>query len=455
MPKKPKSVKAKLIEDIGDGTHSTRNLEIERSLLATCLQSHEKLRLTTSLISREHFSDPRHKVIYETAVKLESEGKKPYANIVLAHILKSPDDDIEPEDFKAAFDYIGSAEKTDIESACRVVHDLYVARKLQSISHEVISRASSGEDIHELIQELEANIKGIDHTSFDDDHLVDLDSTIESTQGGVMGIIEPAFTGIKTQFPDLNDLIYGFRPGDITVIGARPGVGKTVLLAQLGYHSARQGILTTFYAHEMDSVEVWRRLMCAETSVRNTDVNMKELSPEEKARCKDWLENKATRYLYISDRGGRTPAAVRSDLIRKTNKYGPVGLVVIDYLQLMNSGKGHMKRYDEVTDIIRSLKQVAKDMRTHILIASAMNRDVDKRLGKDRRPQLSDLNESGNIEADASVIIFPWRPSMFHNNPNSPPPDDELIVGKNRAGRTGIVKVRYRGEYFRFDRFDA
>jgi len=455
MPKKPRSVKARIIEDIGDGTNSTRNIELERSLLATCMSSHEKLRLTTSLISRDHFSDPRHKVVYDVAVNLDEKGKRPYANIVLAEILKRPDDDIEPDDFKAAFDSIASSEKTDIEAACRVVHDLYVARRLQSISHEVISRASAGEDIHELIEELESNVKGISHSSFDDEHLIDLDITIANTIKGSIGIIEPASTGIKTPFPDLNDLIYGLRPGDVTVVGARPGVGKTVFLAQIAYHAAKNGNLTMFYAHEMSSVSVWRRLMCAENSVRNTDVNTLELSAEEKAKCKDWLENKATRYLHVSDRGGRTPAAVRSDLIRKISKYGPVGIVVIDYLQLMHSGKGHMKRNDEVTDIIRALKQIAKDLQVHVLIASAMNREVEKRQGKDKRPQLSDLNESGNIEADASVVIFPWRPSMFHTNPNSPPPDDELIVVKNREGRTGSVKVRYRGEYFRFDNFDV
>ena len=225
MPKKPKSIKARIIEDIGDGTNSTRNIELERSLLATCMSSHEKLRLTTSLISRDHFSDPRHKVIYDVAVKLDGKGKRPYANIVLAEILKRPDDDIEPDDFKAAFDSIASSEKTDIEAACRVVHDLYVARRLQSISHEVISRASSGEDIHELIEELESNVKGISHSSFDDEHLIDLDITMANMIKGSIGIIEPESTGIKTPFPDLNDLIYGFRPGDVSVVGARSGVG--------------------------------------------------------------------------------------------------------------------------------------------------------------------------------------------------------------------------------------
>jgi replicative DNA helicase len=450
MQKKQKSIKARLAEEVGDGTAATRNPDIERSLLKTCLGSHEKLRMASSLVLHEHFSDPRHKVVFKAAVDMESKGIRPYPNVVLAEVMKRSDDEIDPEEFRDAMSAIMASDNTDVESACLMVHDLYVARKLQSISHEVISRASAGEDIHGLISELETNLKGISSAG-GSDTLMDVDQLIESLPRGAMSIIEPDTSGIKTPFPDLNDLIYGFKPGDVTVVGARPGVGKTVFLAQLAYHAATLGELTLFYALEMGKEEVWRRLMCAECSVINVDVNNLELSRDEKARCDEWLRNGASRFLHVSDRGGRTPAAIRADVQRKINKYGKVGLVVVDFIQLMSSGKGHMKRYEEVTDISRSMKYLATDLGTHVLTASSMNREIERRQGKDRRPQLSDLNESGNLESDASLVIFPHRPSMTHTDVNRPAPDDELIVFKNRYGRTGSVKVKYRGEYFRFD----
>lgn len=451
-----KNIKARLVEQVGDGTYKTRNPEIERKVLKQLFSRPDQIGIISATLRDDHFADPRYRDIYLKSVDLHKGGRftRSDPSIVLAECLRRPSDEIDPSDYKDAVEEIIREERDiDLEQAFVTLNGLMLARRLQAFSHEVISKASAGEDVNELITEASSYIRGMSIDAKLDDDMMDIDRLIALQKNGANSIIEPERNGILSPWPLLNAITFGFRPGDITVIGGRPGTGKSAMLAQIAFHSAFMENYSIFYAHEMTSEAMWGRLMCCHCNVTNTDVSMLELSQTEKDRCRTWLnENAARKYLRMSDKGGRTPMQVRSDIIRHNDRYGPVKLVGIDYLQRMYSGKGgNLKRNEEVAEISKALKDVCTELNVTMVIAASMNREYEKRQGKDKRPELSDLYESGQIESDASVVLFPYRPSMTQTSSNAAQADDEIIVRKNRHGAQGIIPVRYAGPYYRFE----
>lgn len=455
MQKRQRSVKAKLIEELGDGSYKTRNPELERKVIKQLFSRPDQIGIMSATLRADHFADPRYRDIYTKAVDLYVKGKlrRADSSIVLAECLRKPSDEIDPDDYKAAVYEIDHEDKTvDLEQAMTTLNGLMLARRLQAFSHDVISKAGAGEDVNELISEAGSYIKGMSLDAQMADDLKDLDRILEEQKDGASSIIEPERNGILTPFPMLNAVTFGMRRGDITVIGARPGVGKTALIGQISYHAALLANNTILYPLEMGADMMWGRLMCCYCNVTNVDVNSLELTENEKKTCREWLyENEGRKHLRMSEKSGKTPMQIRNDIIRHSDRYGKVDLVVIDYIQRMSAGvSSMMKRYEEVSYISKALKDIATEFDVAILVAASMNREFDKRPGKDKRPELSDLNESGQIESDAGVVIFPYRPSM-RAAPGATPEDDELIIKKNRHGATATVPVRYQGAYYRFE----
>lgn len=454
MKFKQGSVKAKIVEQYGDGSYATRNHELERKVLKTVFRKFDQIAFISAVLSEDHFSDPRYRELYIKCVELYEQGRRCDPSVVLAECLRKPNEDIDPDDFKQAVGEIQTehVDDLDLDVAIRTLNNLLLIRKMMAFNHEVIERAANGEAIESLISDASERIKAMSQNSLEDDDMWNMDRIVANQPEGPMSIIRPTHKVIRTPFASLNDVIYGFRLQDITVVGARPGVGKTALLCQCASYTASLGKKTLFYAHEMSKESMLMRLMCMNNGISNSDVNLNMLTDNEVQTCLQWFShNPSLETLRISDKGGRTPLAVRADIIRHNDKYGPLEILYIDYLQRMSAGKTFFKKNDEIGYISSSLKDLASEFNIPIVYASSMNREVEKRQGKEKRPQLSDLAESGQVESDASVVIFPYRPSMINPNPNATPEDDELIIGKHRHGATGIVKVKYNGPYFRFD----
>lgn len=250
----------------------------------------------------------------------------------------------------------------------------------------------------------------------------------------------------------MNDYIGGFKPKQLYVVGARPGVGKSAALAQIAYHAALYdpSYKIAVFSHEMDGLDIWQRIICAQVGVSSEDFNVGSLSPDDKNRIREYYRKAARRNMYLSDRGGKTPMALRSELARFKSKHGRLDMVLVDYLQLMSvPGSKASERTQEVTKISNSLKSICMEMEVPLIVAAQLGREFQKKGGADARPQLSDLRESGSIEQDADVVLFPHRPSMNWTKP-TPPPDDEFIIAKQRRGRTGIIPVKYIGSQFKF-----
>jgi replicative DNA helicase len=225
---------------------------------------------------------------------------------------------------------------------------------------------------------------------------------------------------------------------------------NTALLCQLAFEAANKQRSVLFYSHEMWAKDMWTRIFCQQVGIMGDDFLHNCLSEDEKARVIEFVRHSAPRSLRISDSGGKTPLSLRAELARYKAKHGNPDMVVVDYLQRMKCPNKSGNRFQEVSEISRSLKDIAMEFNTRMIVAAQVSRAAENRPGGDNRPQMSDLRESGDIEADADLIVFPHRPSLYWKKAGQPPPPDELIVVKNRQGRTGVIQVQYNGPYYKF-----
>lgn len=445
------NVAAAIAESLGDGTFKTKNVDVERKVLFQCFRKPHNLQTITSILSPDDFSDVRHKVFFKYVVGASEQGRYPDVAVCLATAKRTTEFEVDPDDYDLGMkDLLESSEDLDVESACHLLHDLYIVRKILGFAKRIDANITEGVDTAELIGHAEEFIRGVSSDAIKVNTLKTIDDLIESNPNGVNDFIERPRNGIPTPFDTLNTYIYGFQPGKLVIVGARPSVGKTALLCQIAYEAATRGHSTLMYSHEMWSMDMWTRIFCSQVGVMGDDFVHNSLSPEEKQRVIDFVKYSAPRTLRISDSGGKTPLMLRAELARFKAKNGNPDMVLVDYLQRMKCPNKTGNRFQEVSEISRSLKDLAMEFNTRMIVAAQVSRAADNRPGGDNRPQMSDLRESGDIEADADLIIFPHRPSLYWKKASQPPPPDELIIAKNRQGRTGIIPMEYKGAFYKF-----
>lgn len=444
---------AEIQESLGDGTLKSKAPNLEKRIIGICFNRPSELQVITNSLQAEDFSDPRYKVFFNYIKLVYASGKLPDREVCLTTANRSSEFEIEEDDYQAAMDAAVQSEgDLDIEQACHQLHDLFVVRRMLGFAGKVTANIAEGKTSYEIVGQAEEFIKQVSGHILVTDTLDDIDSLLKKTPRGIAELTDPPKDGVKTPIPELNDYLYGFRPGQFYILGARPSVGKSSLLAQFaGYAAGNQNCDTFIFSHEMSSWDFWARLCCQVGIVRSNDILHGTLTDEEKSVINDYIKNKAPRNLFISDLGGKTPLSLRSELARIKARRGAVGLVCIDYLQLMNAHGRYENRNQEVSAISRSLKLLSKEFNCRVIAAAQLSRQSENRQGTDGRPQLSDLRDSGSLEQDADVVMFLHRPSLNWKGKNGgPPPDDEIIVAKQRRGRTGIIKCKYQGEYYRF-----
>ncbi len=445
------NIAATIAESVGDGTFKTKNVDVERKVLYQCFRKPSNLQTITANLTVDDFSDVRHKVFYKYVSSSSQSGRLPDASICLATAKRSTEFEIDPEDYEEGMrDILGAEGDIDVEAACHILHDLYIVRKILGFAKRIDANITEGVDTAELIGHAEEFVRGVASDSIKADTLKTIDEIVESSPNGINDFIDKPRDGIETPFETLNQYISGFQPGRLVIVGARPAVGKTATLCQLAYDAAKRGRSVLFYSHEMWSIDIWTRIFCQEIGIRGDDFVHSSLSDQEKQMVKEFIQYSAARGLRVSDTGGRTPLSLRAELARFKAKYGNPDMVLIDYLQRMKCPNKAGNRFQEVSEISRSLKDMAMEFNTRMIVAAQVSRVAENRPGGDNRPQMSDLRESGDIEADADLIIFPHRPSLYWKKAGQPPPPDELIIAKNRQGRTGVIQMEYLGPYYKF-----
>ncbi len=256
-------------------------------------------------------------------------------------------------------------------------------------------------------------------------------------------------TGVPSGFRDLDRITSGFQEGNLVVIAARPSMGKSALgLGVAANLAVRRNVPVALFTLEMSKAEVTQRLMCSEAKVESQRLRTGKLSADDWPRLTASCDKLAKAPVYVDDTGSITMMEIRSKARRLKSKHPELGLIIVDYLQLMTSGMNAENRVQEVSQISRSLKVLARDLDVPILALSQLSRAVEQR--HDKRPILSDLRESGSIEQDADIVMFIYRDEYYNGEESEQQGLAEVIVAKHRNGPTDTVKLSFLKRYAKF-----
>jgi replicative DNA helicase len=256
-------------------------------------------------------------------------------------------------------------------------------------------------------------------------------------------------TGTASGFRDLDRLTSGFQPGNLVIVAARPSMGKSALaLCMAANVAVRHEAPIALFTLEMSKAEVTQRLMCSEAKVESQRLRTGKLGVDDWPRLTAACDKLAKSPIYVDDTGSITMMEIRSKLRRLKSQQPSLGLVIVDYLQLMTSGTTVENRVQEVSQISRSLKVLARDLDVPIVALSQLSRAVEQR--HDKRPILSDLRESGSIEQDADLVLFVYRDEYYNPEETDSAGIAELILAKHRNGGTGTEKLAFQKRYARF-----
>ncbi len=341
------------------------------------------------------------------------------------------------------------ATAANIDYHAKIVLDKALSRKLIETASQVIEQAyQGGEDVQELIDHTEQQIFSLSENQISDGF-----ESLEAVMGEALEQIENAHnrdssvSGVETGFADLNELTSGWQKGDLIIIAARPSVGKTALALTLTRNAAVDtNVGVAVFSLEMSKMQLAQRLLSAETRVDLHKLRTGRLRDDDWMHLTRNVGRLAQAPIYIDDTPGISVLEARSKSRRLHREHG-IGLIIVDYLQLMSSHVRTQSREQEISNISRGLKGLAKELDVPVIALSQLSRAVESRT--DRRPQLSDLRESGSIEQDADVVMFIYRPDIYGlKSPDGASLEGiaEIIIGKQRNGPVGSVHMMWNAE---------
>ena len=350
--------------------------------------------------------------------------------------------------------YVPSASK--IRRYAEIVRERSILRKLVTASDEISTNAfnQQGKTVERILDEAEAKIFAIgeegsrNKQGFQslDTLVIDLLDQVQEKADNPMDV-----TGIPTGFADLDRMTSGLQAGDMIVLAARPSMGKTSFAVNIAEHVAlNEGLPVAIFSMEMGAAQLAVRIVGSIGRVNQGNLRTGKLTDEEWPRLTEAIERLRTVSLHIDETPGLTPTELRANARRLARQCGKLGLIVVDYLQLMSgSGAGSAdNRATELGEISRGLKMLAKELQCPVIALSQLNRSVEQRT--DKRPMMSDLRESGAIEQDADIIMFIYRDD-YYNKESKEPNVAEIIIGKQRNGPTGSVKLYFQKNQTRFE----
>ena len=427
--------------------------EAEESVLGGILIDNFTINSAMEILKPEDFYKRAHSEIFKAMVALTERGE-PIDAVTLSEELKKTN----------ILDECGGLEMisrlaSSVPSAANVI---YYANMVKSFSirrtaiheaSEVINNAYDTEkNLDEFIDETEQRILSIsdEKTEKSFTHIGDIAQD-------ALQLVERLYdkkksvTGVSSGFSKLDDITAGFQKASLFILAARPGVGKTALALTFAQNVAlREELAVGIFSLEMSKEEVFMRMLSSEARVSNSKLKTGKFPESDFPKIVEAASRLTDAPIYIDDTGGLTITELKAKA-RRLAREKKLGLIIVDYLQLMRSPTYKYSREQEIADISRSLKGLAKELNIPIIALSQLNRSVEGR--DEKRPRIADLRESGAIEQDADIIAFIYRDEMY--NPDTKDKGiAEIILGKHRAGPTGTVRVAFSGEYTRFDQLD-
>jgi replicative DNA helicase len=350
--------------------------------------------------------------------------------------------------------YVPSA--SNIRRYAEIVRERSILRKLVTASDEIATNAFNpqGRPVERILDEAEQKIFNIgEEGSRMKQGFQSMDTLVVDLMDRVQEMADNPndITGVPTGFYDLDRMTSGLQAGDLVVLAARPSMGKTAFAINIAEHVAlNEGLPVAVFSMEMGAAQLAVRVVGSIGRIDQGHLRTGKLTDEEWPRLTDAIERLRTVSLHIDETAGLTSSELRANARRLARKCGKLGLIVVDYLQLMtgSSGGDGENRATELGEISRGLKMLAKELQCPVIALSQLNRGVEQRT--DKRPMMSDLRESGAIEQDADIIMFIYRDD-YYNKDSKDPGVAEIIIGKQRNGPTGAVRLTFLKPLTRFE----
>lgn len=422
------------------------NDEAEQSVLGAILIDKEAINLVSALLSSNHFYNDLNGIIFSAMLAL-SENRKPIDLLTLAAELKKYKDG-EKISSSYTLELVNAVPTAaNIEHYAQIVRDAATKRSLIKTGGELAELGFQEEkEVKEIIDKAESSIFAISQGNITRGFLAIKETLAESfdriDELHKKGI---GLRGIPTGYTDLDNTLSGMQKSNLLILAARPGQGKTALLLNMAMHIAvKERIPLGIFSLEMSKEELVDRLLVGQADVDAWRLKTGKLSESDFTKLSEAMGELADAPIFIDDTPGISISEMRSKARRLHLEHG-IGLFIVDYLQLIHPGKQLESRTVEVSEISKSLKNLARELNVPVLSASQLSRAVEHR--GERRPQLADLRESGAIEQDADVVMFIYRPDVETTGPNIP---TKLLIAKHRNGATGEIDLLFRGDRIRF-----
>ncbi|MFA8343888.1 MAG: replicative DNA helicase [Rhodothermaceae bacterium] len=432
--------------------------DIEFNVIGAMLLENEAIPKVVEILKPDCFFDPKHRVIFESVIKL-FENNEPVDTVTLYEELHKAG----KLEASGGASYISKLSQ-DVSSAAnvdfhaKIILEKWILRKLINTTTDIATSAYTGsEDVFDLLDTAESKIFQITEGGFKESY-TSMDKAvreaiehIESIHGNDM-----SKNAVPSGLMELDDILGGFQKTDLLIVAARPAMGKTAFSLSVARNAAvDHKIGVAYFSLEMATLQLVTRLICSEARIDAHSVRTGTFKAEDGPRISRTAHKLSEAPIFIDDTPGQTVLEIRAKC-RRLKAERDIGLVVIDYLQLMSGGSNMESREREISTISRSLKGMAKELNVPVIALSQLNRAVESR--NDKRPMLSDLRESGSIEQDADNVLFLYRPEaygiMADADGNPTEGTAEIIVAKQRNGPTGTAKTRFIKEYARYDNLD-
>jgi replicative DNA helicase len=425
-------------------------IEAEESLIGAMLLSSEAVSIAYETVQPEDFYRPLHGQIFGAIMALTHAGEPIDYVTVQAKLQERGAVAIELAVLSSL--QMNTPSAANAQHYAEIVRDKAQQRRLIAVGGEIVDDSYvATDDVVGLIDEAERKINQIG-----DNRKIDTVSPLQRLLLSEADILEERgetrgqFNGLETGYKSLDLILQGLQPSSMTIIGARPGTGKTAfalgILIHVGAVVKRPAL---FFSLEMSRQELAERILASTARIDSSKLRTGDLSDADWNRAHEAFGFLQSAQVFIDDNPSLTVMDVRSRARRIKQQQGDLGVVIVDYLQLMSSRGRAENRQVEVSDMSRSLKILARELQCPVIALSQLSRKLEDRA--DKRPVMSDLRESGSLEQDADVVLFLFRPEQYGEVANDKKSEAEIIVGKNRNGPTRTAHLTWRGEFARFD----
>jgi replicative DNA helicase len=425
------------------------NVEAEESVLGSMLLSKDAIAEVLELLREDDFYRPAHRTVFRSVLELYGHGDAVDAVTVQEELRRNGSlADIGGAPFLHTL-VASVPTAANATYYARIVKEAGVLRRLIDVGTQIVQLGfETPQDTERAVDLAESLVYQVAQGRVTEDY-----HSLRDVLTGTLEAIERLheehreITGVPTGFADLDRLTSGLQAANLIIVAARPAVGKSTLGLDIARHAAvKAGVPTVVFSLEMSRTELVQRLMCAECTVDMQRLRTGRMEESDWTRLTRSLGKLADAPLFIDDSPGTTMMEIRAKCRRLKQRHG-LGLVVVDYLQLMQPSKRFENRQQEVSEISRSLKLLAKELEVPVIAISQLSRQTEAR--SDRRPMLSDLRESGALEQDSDVVLFIYRDELY--DPESARKGEaDFILAKHRNGPTDTVTVTFQGQYSRF-----